>query len=109
LLTRIDEAPRYISSEPAFLQPVINEPSSPFAEALRSIKMSGDSNGEARRAKVIGLTSCLPHEGKSTVSLCIAEMIAKSGKRVVLMDFDRHSPALSRTLAPRASVGLFDV
>jgi succinoglycan biosynthesis transport protein ExoP len=109
LLASNDHEPRHISGKPALLQRAINEPYSPFAEAIRLIRLTVDSNGEAGRAKVIGLTSCLPHEGKSTVALCFAELIAKSGKRVILIDFDRHRPALTRTLAPNATVGLFEV
>jgi len=104
------EGPRYISHDATtMLRTVVNTPSSPFAEAIRSIKLTVDSNGGAMRSRVVGLTSCLPNEGKSTVALSVAELIAQAGKRVLLVDCDLRSPTLSRTLAPTANVGLFDV
>jgi capsular exopolysaccharide synthesis family protein len=59
--------------------------------------------------KVIGLTSCLPSEGKSTLAAATAALIAQSGARVLLLDCDLRHPALSRALAPDASAGFVDV
>lgn len=38
--------------------------------------------------KVIGLTSCLPYEGKSRVSFNLASSMAESGKKVMFIDGD---------------------
>ena len=46
---------------------VVDEPLSAFAEAFRSIKLTVDISGSIRDQKVIGITSTLPNEGKSTV------------------------------------------
>jgi polysaccharide biosynthesis transport protein len=58
---------------------------------------------------VVGLISCLPNEGKSTVAAAMAAQITQSGARVVLVDCDVRNPSLSRALAPSADVGLMDV
>jgi polysaccharide biosynthesis transport protein len=102
-------APRSISFTPKMMQAVIDSPSSPYAEAIRSIKLTVDHNSQAEVSKVIGLTSCLPSEGKSTVAAAMAGQIAQSGARVILLDCDLRHPSLSRALAPNARPGFLDV
>ena len=89
----------------------MDAPSSPYAEAIRAIKLTIDHNQSAdlKSTKVLGLTSCLPSEGKSSVAAAMAALIAQSGARVVLVDCDLRNPTLSRTLAPDARVGFLDV
>jgi succinoglycan biosynthesis transport protein ExoP len=102
-------ATRSIYSSAKIIRTIVNSPSSPYADAIRSIKLTVDLNGQAKYSKVIGLTSCLPSEGKSTLAAATAALIAQSGARVLLMDCDLRHPALSRALAPNASGGFTDV
>jgi succinoglycan biosynthesis transport protein ExoP len=60
-------------------------------------------------SKVVGLTSALPAEGKSTVAASLAQGIAVTGSRVVLVDCDLRNPSLSRMLSPGATHGFVDV
>jgi polysaccharide biosynthesis transport protein len=106
---KADLAPRSISCTPKMMRTVIDLPSSPYAEAIRSIKLTVDQNSQAKVSKVIGLTSCLPSEGKSTVAAAMASLIARSGALVILMDCDLRHPSLSRALAPDARAGFLDV
>ncbi|WFU79131.1 polysaccharide biosynthesis tyrosine autokinase [Bradyrhizobium sp. CIAT3101] len=87
----------------------IESPLSSHAEAMRSIKLSIDLNCPGKGAKVIGMTSSLPREGKSTVAASLALTIAAAGAKVMLLDFDLRNPALTRTLASQANVGFLDV
>ena len=91
------------------LRLVKDAPFSRFAEALRGLKLAADLRGERGTAKVIGLTSALPREGKSTIAAALAGLIGQSGGRVILVDCDLRNPALSRSLAPSADAGLIDV
>jgi succinoglycan biosynthesis transport protein ExoP len=91
------------------MRTIANSLSPHYADAIRSIKLTVDLNGQANYTKVIGLTSCLPSEGKSTLAAATAALIAQSGARVLLMDCDLRHPALSRALAPNASGGFVDV
>ena len=86
---------------------VVDSPFSRFAEAVRSLKVAVDLSG-AKECKIIGITSSLPNEGKSTVSANLAELIAHAGGRVLLMDLDLRNPSLSGILAPKGR-GLIDV
>jgi succinoglycan biosynthesis transport protein ExoP len=92
-----------------FLRQVVDEPLSAFAEAFRSIKIAADIDEASRNHKVIGVTSTVPGEGKSTVASNLAESIAHSGKRVILLDGDLRNPTLTRALAVDAKAGLLEV
>jgi polysaccharide biosynthesis transport protein len=88
----------------------LNSPFSRFAESLRSIKVAIDQNsGAASSGRVIGFTSSLPHEGKSTIAASVALLMAQAGARVILVDCDLRNPALSRKFAPKAEYGFLDV
>jgi succinoglycan biosynthesis transport protein ExoP len=87
---------------------VVDQPFSRFTEAIRSLKVAADLNGVAKVNKILGVTSSLPNEGKSTVATNFAELIAHAGGRVLLMDLDLRNPSVSRNLAPDAR-GLIDV
>ena len=51
-----------------------------------------------RSLDVIMVTSAMPSEGKSSVSLNLARAIALSGQRVVLVECDLRRPSLARSL-----------
>jgi succinoglycan biosynthesis transport protein ExoP len=102
-------ASRSASSAPHFLRSILDSPSSPYAEAIRALKVTVDLNSVGKCTKVIGLTSCLANEGKSSVAVAMAALIAQSGARVILVDCDLRNPSLSRMLVPEASVGFTDV
>src|SRR5262249_28708994 len=77
---------------------------------LRSIKVAIDQNsGAASSGRVIGFTSSLPHEGKSTIAASLALLMAQAGARVILVDCDLRNPALSRKFAPKAEHGILVV
>ena len=88
---------------------VCDSPLSRFAEAIRSIKLATNLQETDGSHKVIGLTSSLPNEGKSTIAGALAQLIAYTGGRVILVDCDLRNPSLSRCLAPKATAGIVDV
>jgi succinoglycan biosynthesis transport protein ExoP len=101
-------APRSVCSRPKIMRTIIESPSSPYADAVRSIKVIVDLS-KAKHANTIGVTSCLPNEGKSSVAAAMAALIAQGGARVILVDCDLRHRSLSRELAPTASAGFLDV
>jgi succinoglycan biosynthesis transport protein ExoP len=88
---------------------VIEDPRSLFAEGIRSIKVSADIASAIKETKVIGVTSSVPKEGKSTIASNLAELMAHAGKRVLLIDGDLRNLTLSRTLARGATTGILEV
>jgi succinoglycan biosynthesis transport protein ExoP len=108
--TNLHDAGRKLNlSNRDFLRQVVEQPLSGFAEAFRSIKIAADIGGSTRNQKVIAITSTVPGEGKSTVSANLAQLIAHSGKRVILLDGDLRNPTLTRAMAPGAKTGLMEV
>jgi succinoglycan biosynthesis transport protein ExoP len=105
------DRPRSINSDPRILRTIIEAPLSSYAEAVRSLKLTVDLNcsSKGKYSKVIGLTSCLPSEGKSTLAAAMAALMADGGSRVLLVDCDLRNPSLSRTLTPNARAGFLDV
>jgi len=96
-------------SIPGMLRAIFDAPLSPYAEAIRAVKVTMDLNSKSGKSKVLGLISCLPNEGKSTVAVAVSTLIAQGGARVVLVDCDMRNPSLSRALAPNADIGFLDV
>jgi succinoglycan biosynthesis transport protein ExoP len=101
---------RQISSNASgLLRYVVDEPLSAFAEGFRAVKVAADISGSIKQNKVIGITSSLPHEGKSTVASNFAELLAHGGRKVILIDGDLRNPTLSRRLVSKPDVGLLEV
>jgi succinoglycan biosynthesis transport protein ExoP len=102
--------PRTILRDCDIIWKALNEPFSRFAESLRSIKMSIDLNsGVVSSGRIIGFTSTLPREGKSTISGSLALLLAQGGDRVILVDCDLRNPSLSRKLTANVERGVLDV
>ena len=91
---------------PGLLRYVIDSPRSHFAEAIRSVKLSAGLSGAG---KVIGVTSSLPNEGKSSIAMSLAQLSTQSGAQVILVDCDLRKRSLSKQLAPNSHLGLIDV
>jgi polysaccharide biosynthesis transport protein len=89
---------------------VADDPLSVFTEAFRSIKVAAEIRAATRdNNKVIGITSTLPGEGKSTVAANLAVLMADAGRRVILVDADLRNPTLVHALTPRPTVGLMEL
>ena len=74
-------------------------------EAIRTLRTNLQFCGDDKR--VILVTSCVPGEGKSSVSVALAESIADMGKSVILVDADiRKSVMTSKLQITGADKGL---
>ncbi len=91
------------------LDMVLDEPMSPFAEALRSVKIAADYRFGVKRPVVIGFVSAFPNEGKSTTAKNFASLDARQDENVLLMDCDLRNLHLTRSLTPTARHGLLDL
>ncbi|MCU0908215.1 MAG: AAA family ATPase [Rhodobacteraceae bacterium] len=88
---------------------VLVNPSSIYAETLRSIRLAADIKWRGEQGQVIGITAARPAEGKTTVALNLAAAIGLSGARVVLVDCDIRNPGLTRLLGVNGGAGLIEV
>lgn len=62
-----------------------------------------------RPIRSIVITSSVPNEGKSTTAVNLAQAIATSGKRVLLVETDMRRRSLANMLNVRSSAGLYAV
>lgn len=73
---------------------------SPFAyvEAYKTLRTNMNFLSRNSQYKKLLLTSSIPGEGKSSVSINLARVLAENGKRVLLIDCDMRKPMLHRYL-----------
>jgi capsular exopolysaccharide synthesis family protein len=62
-----------------------------------------------RSATCIAIASALPHEGKTTIALCLARMAGRSGKKALLIDCDLRRSDLRARLSLPLGPGISDV
>lgn len=104
-----DPARRILRTDVGINRHVVAAPFSRFTETLRSVKVAIDMAGLRLTTRVIGVASALPQEGKTTVASNLAQLIATTKQRVILIDADLRNPALTRALVPEATAGLIEV
>jgi polysaccharide biosynthesis transport protein len=88
---------------------VVDYPFSRFSEGIRAIKLAIDMNSGSRSGKVIGFTSAIPNEGKSTVALAVGQLIARNGASVIVVDCDLRNPSLTRSVTQDAAGGIVEL
>jgi len=88
------------SIEPMVPLVVLDQPASPFAEALRRLRMSILSSSGTPAPRVILVTSSVPGEGKTTVAGNLAILLAQAGKSVLFVDSDLRQHEQDRFLDP---------
>jgi len=82
----------------------------PVAEAFRTVRNSIAYATLDKPPRYIAVSSGVPEEGKSTVSMNIAISLARDGKRVVLVDCDLRRPTQHRFFPHTANhVGVTNV
>jgi succinoglycan biosynthesis transport protein ExoP len=101
--------PRTLVCDNIAIKTLIDAPFSRFAEAIRSIKLSVDVDLAIKTNRAIGITSSLPNEGKSTISVALAHLMSQTGRKTILVDCDLRNPTLSHALAPGAQAGLLEL
>lgn len=96
-------------SEYAFRAFLNQNDKSGFAEAIRTIRTSLVLSSLDKPFKTIVVTSSIPGEGKSTVSLNIAEALGQMEK-VLLIDADMRRPTVAKALGLSGSnLGLSNI
>ncbi len=67
-----------------------------FHEALRVVRTNLEFLQNEGKSKIITITSSIPKEGKTTITCELFKIIAKSGKRVVLLDLDMRQSKIHK-------------
>lgn len=87
-----------------------HRPRSRFAEQFRKLRTSlmfATAGGE--RIQTIQVTSSVPSEGKSLIAANLAVTMARSDKRVILVDADVRRPKMGHMFGYERTRGLVDV
>jgi succinoglycan biosynthesis transport protein ExoP len=85
----------------------VGEPRAAYTEALRGLRTALTHSPDGQPApQVVLITSSLPGEGKSMLSLNLAAVFAQSGSRVLLVDGDLRTPVLHSRLECSGADGL---
>jgi polysaccharide biosynthesis transport protein len=82
---------------------------SPFLEAFRSLYANIRLLNSDTRLRSLVISSSTPGEGKSTVSIYLAQAAAALGQRVLLVDTDLRLPQLHNRLGLSNSYGLSNI
>jgi succinoglycan biosynthesis transport protein ExoP len=84
-------------------------PASEVAETYRRLRMNLDALDPRKQGTTIVVTSALPGEGKSTVSVNLALAYVEAGERVVIVDANLRHPGLTSYAGGHGVLGLSDV
>lgn len=78
---------------------IAERPTSSFAEAHRNVHASLMFSGaDGRTPKVLAVTSSVPGEGKSTLTLCLAQILGRTGLKVLVVECDLRRPVFRQRM-----------
>jgi succinoglycan biosynthesis transport protein ExoP len=84
----------------------IRHPNSPYGESVRSIRTGLLLSNVDAPPKTIMFTSAVSAEGKSSTSLSIAALSARTGQRTIIIDCDLRHPSVHVGLGVPNTLGL---
>lgn len=88
---------------------LINQQMSAYAEAFRIIRTTIRHSKRSAGAKLIGVTSSLPGDGKTTISISLARTAALSGQKVLVIDCDLRRASCTQLLGLETDLVLSDI
>lgn len=87
----------------------LSSPKSQFSEAFRALRTSLLLSVAGGEPQVILLTSATPSEGKTTVSINLACVLAQRNVRVLIIDADLRRPTVHHRFGLNGKIGLTSV
>lgn len=88
---------------------LVEKPMSSLSEAFRTLRASVNLSDVDKPPKCIMVTSSVPSEGKTFVSIGFARTIAQSGQKVILVDTDMRRPRMHKVFKINRAQGLVQV
>ncbi len=86
---------------------VNSNPKAPVTESFRTFRTNLEYLiNQEKKSKVILITSYNPGEGKTFCSLNLSTMLAKAGKKVLVVEMDMHRPKVHKGLNVASDVGM---
>jgi succinoglycan biosynthesis transport protein ExoP len=84
---------------------VVAKPASQLAESIRTLLAGVLLSDIDTVPRTVLVTSALPGEGKTAISVLLARVAALGGKRTLLIDCDVRRPSIQRVLYPKPQAG----
>src|ERR1035437_4981256 len=88
---------------------MLDHPESAAAEAFRALRTSIMLSRTGGGPKIILVTSCVPGEGKTTVTSNLAVAFAQHDKKVIIVEADMRRPRMKHAFDVANKVGLSNV
>ncbi len=88
---------------------VDSDPKSAITESFRTVRTNLEYLPATEGGKVVMVTSYRPNEGKTFCSVNLSAILAKAGKRVLLLELDLHKPKVATGLAMNSPQGLSNI
>jgi capsular exopolysaccharide synthesis family protein len=78
----------------------LESPGSALAESFRTLRAALTMLGPEETRRVVMFVSAVPEEGKTSISINTALVLAQQGHKTLLADFDLRRPSLHKALFP---------
>ena len=88
---------------------ILDHPISSYAESIRNLFVGLMLSNVDKPPKIVLVTSSMPDEGKSAITLSLARTIALSGRKVVVIDCDLRRPSVHIALGLARTPGLVEL
>ena len=87
---------------------ILDKPASAFGEAIRSLHTNLLLSSADKPPKVILVCASLPKEGKTTVVISLARLLASIGQKVIVVDCDLRRPKVHKAFGIASRPGLVE-
>lgn len=85
------------------------DPKSPITESFRSLRTNLEYMASESKSKIVLITSNNPGEGKTFCSINLASILAKAGKKVLVIELDLHKPKVHLGLNMKSDFGVSNI
>jgi len=87
---------------------LVNNPLSGYSEGIRYLRVAIVFSDIDRQAKTVAITSSLPDEGKTSLTLSLGRMSAMSGSRTLVIDGDFRRRQLTEAAGIKVEYGMVE-
>ena len=87
---------------------ILDKPASAYGEAIRRLHTNLLLSSSDKPPKVILICASLPKEGKSTVAISLARMLASIGQKILIIDCDLRRPTIHKAFGVESNPGLVE-
>lgn len=99
-----------MKSQKSLADYIVSKPSSVLAESVRTLRTVINLRGanEGKKPRIVTITSSFPGEGKTTLSVWLGRLAAKSDEKVIIIDADLRRPNVHRAVGRSNDTTLVD-